>query len=339
MNYQGWSLFDKILLVCRHEKDGIRQAYLCDPTNKKQIENAKSWGESWCREGWNPETRTYAIDKKIPAEEFEFNNEDFTFELFDSAGGSSQGGKLSFWNCIVSKDNKKFKIGISADLLLDLLLSSTFVNGVCSTKVLFARKNGSVGVLHQEMSQYQDAINDMKKKEDVKKKTSRHLLYHNYITVNYDDMYIGDFYQWYEPLYEARSNNYLYYSRYSNYFIGIKKLNKPIIKKLFLPTRAEYKTVKEYLTEYDKERYLYYYLFDKLPARAEGNVIIENNVTREDWNMFFNRKRENTNIKDRYSYDILEYYLSADPDKAPTLSDEFRKLFKEAELKIIEVGE
>ena len=137
MDYQGYKLIDTIMLVCRdkatheesinlHASKDVYQAYLVDPSNKKQLESARSWAK-WTEYGprYRNDAGDWTRDYEIKHEpvEFEFNNNCFTLELLDCAGGSSQGGKLSFWNCLVTRDDRVFKIGIDSDMLLDLLKS------------------------------------------------------------------------------------------------------------------------------------------------------------------------------------------------------------------------
>ena len=126
MDYQGYKLLDKIKLVCRdvakyEEGRGrncsteIYQAYLVDPANKKQLDSALYWA-NWTEYGPSFKNEAtgrweYKYEVKHEPVVFDFDNNGFSFELLDCAGGSSQGGKLSFWNCLVSKDNYKFKIG------------------------------------------------------------------------------------------------------------------------------------------------------------------------------------------------------------------------------------
>ena len=127
MDYKGYKLLDRITLVCREEAsredscganggNNYYQAYLVDPTSKSQLASARQWAKwieyaPWVRdENGNWVRDDYEIIHE-PVE-FEFENSGFTLELLDCAGGSSKGGKLSFWNCLVKKDDKTFKIGI-----------------------------------------------------------------------------------------------------------------------------------------------------------------------------------------------------------------------------------
>ena len=86
MDYKGYKLLDKIVLVCRdtaeheeshgwHDSTSYYQAYLVDPANNKQLESARHWAK-WVEYGpsykgedgkWN---REYEIEH-TPVE-FEF---------------------------------------------------------------------------------------------------------------------------------------------------------------------------------------------------------------------------------------------------------------------------
>ncbi len=202
--YNGWKLLDKIVIVTtatNHYKYGYPQGYIVDPSNKKQLESALSWGgRTVYKEDENGQFETDANDKLISHYEeagvIETDNKGFRLQLLDCADGSSQGGKLSFWNCLISKDDKSYVVGINSELLLELMLQSTFTNGLCDKEICFARKNGNVGALHPKMTQYQDALKDNKFRKSVStKKTSKWQLGHNYITLSKNDIYLGEFYQ------------------------------------------------------------------------------------------------------------------------------------------------
>ena len=107
MDYQGYKLIDEIMLVCRDKKESDEswggrgtttenyQAYLVDPANKKQLEAARHWAKyTEYGPGKYNEEGKYVREWEIEHEpvEFTFENKDFTLELKDCAGGSSQGG-------------------------------------------------------------------------------------------------------------------------------------------------------------------------------------------------------------------------------------------------------
>lgn len=115
--------------------DGISQAYLVATGDfSKSLETAKNWARE--RE-WDSETRKYTYLDTY--EIYETDNKDFEISIYDSAGGSSQGGKLSFWNCLIRKDGKEFLLGIQADSLCELLKVADFHKGVCQEGVSIYR--------------------------------------------------------------------------------------------------------------------------------------------------------------------------------------------------------
>lgn len=131
------------------EINGV-QGYIVDPSNKKMLENARGWGRR-IEYGEYVEGKGYPNQVVHEPEEYIFDNNGFTLELVDSAKGSSQGGKLSFWNCNITIDGKTFLVGIAADLLLDVLKSNTIINGKCQTPLMFARCNSAVGLFETSL--------------------------------------------------------------------------------------------------------------------------------------------------------------------------------------------
>ena len=127
VEYKGWSLYDKVIIVERKgytEKD-ISQGYVVDPKNKKSLKSARGWATTYkYDEDHNPVRDADGRMVEVEPEEFLLDNEGFKVKLSESANGSSQGGKLSFWNCIISKGDKQWLIGINAELLLHLLMQS-----------------------------------------------------------------------------------------------------------------------------------------------------------------------------------------------------------------------
>ena len=117
--------------------DGISQAYLVATGDfSKSLETAKRWAS---KREWDSETRKYTYLDTY--EVYETDNKDFEISIYDSAGGSSQGGKLSFWNCLIRKDGKEFLLGIQADSLCELLKVADFHKGVCQEGISVYRNN------------------------------------------------------------------------------------------------------------------------------------------------------------------------------------------------------
>jgi hypothetical protein len=116
-----------------------------------------------------------------------------------SAGGSSQGGKLSFWMCKFTKTLEdgtviEGNIGINQEELKDLLKESTFINGVCQEPVAFYRINGNVGICTMTGEKYQKALKDKAEDETLKKakKTTKWELGRVYKTKTMSSFWIGD---------------------------------------------------------------------------------------------------------------------------------------------------
>lgn len=213
MDYQGYKLIDKIILVCRdiaehedsqsywHHYKNSYQAYLVDPSNKKQLESARQWAK-WTEYGpsYKNEEGSWVRDYEIKHDpvEFEFDNSGFELELLDCAGGSSQGGKLSFWNCIVTKDNTNFVIGINSDMLLELLKNATFINGKCQSPLLFITKSGKVGMTVEGSETWRQCIKDRELKNELKSKAVSKFSFGDMIsTATINEIYLGTLTQYY----------------------------------------------------------------------------------------------------------------------------------------------
>lgn len=288
-DYKGWTLFDKVIIVSKREQkwdfnegdyvEGELQGYIVDPSNKTMLENAIRWGTVSRRLEEKDDKGRYIYETLEPAQ-YTWENKDFTLELLDAAESSSQGGKLSFWNCLITKGEYKFKVGIAANLLLELLKQSTFVNGVCQSPVFFARCKGGVGMLHKDMDSYKEALADMQKKKDVKsgKKTSKWEIGCNYVTLQTDSILLTKAYRWLEPIYANVNWRY-------DKFIGYKKLEKPIPVYIVADTSSVYGSVKGYI-----ESARWFDHMEKLPSRMRGNVTIKNDVSTEEWDAYYHKK-------------------------------------------------
>ena len=336
-DYVGWSLFDKVVIVAKRERkfdwkqkkdiEGELQGYIVDPSNKKMLESAISWGTVTRRLDEKDENGRYIYEKIEPAQ-YEFANEDFSLELLDCAEGSSQGGKLSFWNCLVTKGEYRFKVGIAANLLLELLKSSTFRNGVCLHKVFFARCKGGVGMLHKDMDAYKEAIADMNKKAAVKsaKKTSKWEIGCNYITLKEDSILLTKAYRWLEPIYANVNWGY-------DKFIGYKKLQKPVTVYIVADTSSVHSKISGYL-----EGRVWLSHMEKLPSRMKGNVTLENNVSSEEWDALYRREccsylaNVADNVSKGYSVYSNHYMGLSTSDKEFVMPEEFKQQLTECGL-------
>lgn len=283
MDYKGYKLLDKITLVCREEasREGscganggndYYQAYLVDPSNKNQLASAKQWAK-WIEYGpyyQNEEGKWVREDYEIKHEpvEFQFENSGFTLELLDCASGSSQGGKLSFWNCLVKKDEKTFKIGINSDMLLDLLKNATFDKGVCQSPLVFITQKGKVGMTTEGSETYKQCIADRELKKDLKKTAVSKFAFGDILkTPTIEEVYLGTITKYYT--FDSGTNNGYGYS-YLNYReCTVTKLAKPITYHIFDSIYGNKVKVSEFLKDYGTSRWYSYPNFKKTcPKRA-----------------------------------------------------------------------
>jgi hypothetical protein len=289
MSYQGWTLFDKVLIVAKKidyydqkQRCWVTtedwQGYIVDPSNKKMKESALRWAET-CAAKHDENGKFLGYDK-TPGSEFLYDNDGFILKLKDSAGGSSQGGKLSFWNCwVTAPDGKRFMVGIGADLLLELLTQTTFVDGQCQVPLCFARRTDGVGMLHKQMTNYQQALADMQKKADVKsKKTSKHIFGHAYTALQSANAYAGDIWVWYEPIMETYTSGW--HGHTYERLAGFRKLAEP--KHLYwFPDLVGFEDGKTY--KVSDLRINYWNMKEgKLPARIDSGVCVEYDITLEE---------------------------------------------------------
>lgn len=276
--YSGWNLFNKVIIVAKEktrycwdtgkqEFEGY-QGYIVDPSNKSMLKSARNWGIIHRWENSDDGGRKYI---EIEPEEFEYENKGFKLALYKAAGYSNQGGKLSFWNCLITApDGKKFIVGIAADLLLDMLKCSTVVNGEVQADLVFARQNGQVGMLSEDMQLYKDALRDMEIKANAKKgMTSKFTVGHIYETLTESNVYLGKFYRWYEPIYGDYSRYH-----YQRDIVAFKKLSKPIEFVMYPRYQEDKNNFSDYIDLTGP-----YSCRDKAPKRKESDKTIKMDIS------------------------------------------------------------
>ena len=340
MDYQGYKLIDKIMLVCRdiaeheestsiHAKRRDYQAYLVDPSNKKQLESARHWAK-WTEYGpriKNEETDRWEykyIVEHAPVE-FEFDNNGFELELLDCAGGSSQGGKLSFWNCLVTKENNRFIIGINSDMLLDLLKNATFINGKCQSPLIFITQKGKVGMTVEGSETYQQCLRDRDMKKELKSKATSKFSFGDRVkTATIDDVYLGAITQYYTFDPGINADRHTYFNYGLNYkACTITKLAKPIVHHIFEYAGKHWRsgkerTLSEIVQEYNSSVYACQGIQRSLPKRyIDGKITMD--CTEEEFKELtlkaiydYSLYKENYN---KYNYEeekLLYYFLNRD---------------------------
>lgn len=286
MHYQGYKLVDKIILVGKvpRKDEKYMQAFLVDPANKNQLENAKRWA-TWTEYGpYDRETRTYEWKVEHDAIEFEFDNTGFKLELLDCAGGSSQGGKLSFWNCLVSKDEHVFKIGINSDMLLDLLKSATFINGKCQSDLVFITCKGKVGLTVVGSDSYKQCLKDREFKNSVKTKATTKYSFGDKIdTTTLQEIYLGKLTKYYKFDF-GDQDRYCLRRYFDPRKCTLTKLAEPVEYQL-IESQSSYKhynKISEIINQYKASLYSYPTLLDKRPKRVTSGSL-ELDITEEEF--------------------------------------------------------
>jgi hypothetical protein len=275
------------------------------------LQNALGWAK-WTEYTGKYDTTTRCYEQQIEHEgvQHRFKNEGFTLELLESADGSSQGGKLSFWNCKISKDGKSFIVGINSDYLLEILRYNDFVKGVCQSTMSFARCKGGVGMLNEAMPSYQQFLQDEEHRAAMKKgKTTKRIPGHLYSTLTDGNVHFTTFYSWYTPVYAETCNYWI-----PRTLLGFKKLNKPNVL-YWAPSYDDKLTKKsEYLENYN------IYFSKRTPARTDSGVVAEIDISDEEVLEKYLKKcflMDAVNYTFNYHYDAIGLGLSGDSYELP----------------------
>ncbi len=173
MDYSGINLPENVIIV--ENKHG--QGYVVPEGSS--LDNARYWAKS---SDWEPK-------------EYKYKNGTFTLRVANAAGRSSQGGKLSFWDCqIRAEDEKEFLIGIASDGLAELIINNTLINGKCQNKIYFAKCGNSTWAITENMPSYKVALEDKKIKET--KTTSKYKPGDLVSSLTSTDVYLGEVYEY-----------------------------------------------------------------------------------------------------------------------------------------------
>ena len=225
MAYNYWKMMDKVgVAVCSQKQQPWRgketfDGYIFEADDEKARKTAEDWATRYDNRYDNDkETIVHAPNVHI------FDNNGFTVTVLDSAGGSSQGGRLSFWKCKVEKDGVEFIVGVNDAILADLIRNSTIIKGVIQEKVMFVRKGGQPGFIHEGMDAYAKANADMNKKAELKaaKKTTKWEIGGVYATITQKSICIGEMWDYYEEK-EIQDNRSYYRKR-----MTLVKRDKPV---------------------------------------------------------------------------------------------------------------
>ena len=188
MEYTGINLPENVTIV----ENKYGQGYVVPESSS--LDNARDWAK---RNDWEPK-------------EYEYKNGTFTLRVVNAAGRSSQGGKLSFWNCqIRTEDEKEFLIGISSDCLAELIINNTLINGKCQNKIYFAKYGNSTWAITENMPSYKVALEDKKIKET--KTTTKYEPGDLVGSLTYTGLYLGEIYEYISTYQINLSDRYFKY--------------------------------------------------------------------------------------------------------------------------------
>lgn len=288
MAYNYWKMMDKVGVAVRSYKPekwrGREQfdGYIFEPSDKSSREKAIGWATQYDNR-WDNDKETIVYEPNV----HEFENEGFTITILDSAGGSSQGGRLSFWKCRVEKDGVEFVVGVNDAILADLIRNSDIEQGKVKQKLMFARRGGQPGFIHEGMEAYEEAVADMKKKADMKsmKKTSKWELGGVYSSVTMTDVCLGQIWDTEEEVPD---------SDYRGWYPRTKmvKREKPVQVTAWLHVNASDEplpeTFKELIEKELKDTYIYF-TAGKPPARAKTRQLTLDEDAEELRKKFFGK--------------------------------------------------
>lgn len=332
-DYKGWKIPTNLRIFARktiNEYKGYKcpQAMIASSDKADAIETAKRWASHKYSE--------YSDEDYI---EYNIENKDIEFELLDSANNSSQGGKLSFWNCLISKDDMKVIIGISSDILIGLLRNNDFSNGKCKSKVIMARYKNQWGALTENMNEYSEAIDDINTnlKFENSKKTTKWKQGVEYFSKTRTDIYLYNLYKWYEISEETK-----YYWSRSKDILSYKNPQKGY---LVFPEYLyrDFNKLSDFIKHYEQSNKgiediscLFaspYYFEKKLSARVEGKEKFKIDVTTKELELYLEKYREfitekylNSDENSCWQYRDPEAIVNAfafsfDKDKKPIIPD------------------
>lgn len=275
MGYNYWKMMDEVgVAVCSQKPDTWRgkeqfDGFIFEAKDKNARKTAEEWARRYDNK-WDDKKETVVYEPNVHI----FPNEGFTVTVLDSAGGSSQGGRLSFWKCKVEKDGVEFIVGVNDSILADLIRNSDMEQGKVKQKLMFARRGGQPGFIHEGMEAYKEAVADMQKKADLKsaKKTSKWELGGVYSTLTQTDICLGEVWDHYEEVEDNQGWGYYHRTK-------LQKREKPVkvlAWKHFYNFSGEEKvpkTLEKILKDEIKDRQYIYFSTGKPPARAKAQQL------------------------------------------------------------------
>lgn len=185
---------ENILIVLKGSDkiQGIPKGYIVDPVNSNALNSAREWAKR------NSDFNTFGTSRYIEPFEFYTKNEGFKLKFFECANASCQGGKLSFWNCLIEKQDMKAVVGIDQSGILSLLKQSTIVNGEVQESLSLSTSTSTATAIHPNMVEWAKTKQSIANEYASKglKKTSKWEVGKTYTTTHAKDLYLGKLYSW-----------------------------------------------------------------------------------------------------------------------------------------------
>lgn len=308
MEFKGYKIPKKVKLVktypSEYNPDFNDSTFVVDGDSDSQLETAIKWASGYC----NEDKRQYVKDNII-----ETDNEGFEVEFLYSANNSSQGGKLSFWDCKITKDGQEYIVGINQALLLELIKSTTIINGKVQEKCLFIKQRNNTGIVSKNSEIYKECLKEVQEKERIQslKTTTAWEKGYFYNTLTQSDVYVSDVYVWYKE------------EEISYWKSKIKILDKPIKMKYMLGSYYFKDTNK--LSDVFKNDYfpgVRYNCKKTLPSRYKSDKKIEIDLSTEELEQLRLQQIENKDLSSREKQSLcLISFINRKPESINKIKD------------------
>lgn len=256
----------------------IPQAYIA--IDKSSLESGLRWAES----------------RDYPSEAVTIKNGAIkTVTIEDSACYSSQGGKLSFWTCILTlPDGRECSIGINSDNLCDFIKVNTFVNGKCEANIYLGRENSQQAIFTENMDSFKEGLD--KRELKAAKQSSSYEVGDLVQSMTQNQVYIGKIYQ-YLDIYIRK--DYSYNSR--SYVIDyIVVWNKNPEAQHWLPS-IDLDTLEPSIFIYDSQCY------NKKPKRIITGNSLSSQEVKQAFDNAVNRYEENISDPNAFVPDLRSW--------------------------------
>lgn len=248
-DYKGLKIPEKIIIVEKPivktnwgEPRKIPQGYVVPFGDKKMLESAHTWADHQ-KYRWVEELKRSVDDGIEYGIEHVYENGKFKMTVKESAAGSWQGGKLSFWTCeLEAPDGKKYDIGINSDYLCETIMHNTLINGVVQGDVYLGKVKGNTMAVTKHQPSYVQAVHDESKRQE--KQSAKYNIGDVVKTLTSAEIYAGTWYELWELEREIEDKcwGWLGHPQRRKADYTLKIYNTPKERHIFLPIVTNPKT-------------------------------------------------------------------------------------------------